>query len=761
MGPERVKQKVAAKEPKIDLSQLFSNSAALSKVVPGYIPRPGQSQMAETVWQALTSESIAVVEAGTGTGKSLAYLVPAIYWAVSTDNRVVIATHTINLQEQLVNKDLPAALQATGQEIPFMLVKGRSNYLCRRRFSVLQDDMGRLHPADRGIFLDIWRALGTYKYGDRAELKVPCPDELWHELNAQSEGCLGQYCPMQQSCFIRKLRQDAAECQIIVVNHHLLLADAAIKDGGQNEQGVLPAYQALIVDEAHHFEEVATGFFGREIGYSEWLRLWREIYRRDGRQINGLLVRLRERASQSSGGPGAAAGTSASASAAVPAAGADHAAGLARIDEAFDWSSRALETGCEWFESLAGIVSSGQRQESGERYWRITGNLDNDPNWSAMLSMLQNVETITSKAVALLTEISRDVLETEKLASEDSDLALPLALANAVERIKAALQIAVEVMSGPLQGKASWLEMTPGRSLTLKVVERPLTVAELISEKVIGQVEAAVFTSATLTAANSMKYWCSRNGLNLIPEERVLTKIVPSPFDYQNQLLFGVPIDLPDSRAGDFLTQAAAFLYQLLETTKGRAFLLFTSYRMLTALHNMMQETLEEMGLTPFRQGECDRSTLLEKFRASGNGVLFAASSFWEGVDVPGEVLSCVVLMKLPFAVPTDPLFEARAEEISGQGGNPFAMLSLPQAVLRFKQGFGRLIRRVDDRGAVIVLDNRLVLKPYGRFFFESLPDCRSVKGNAFEVLRALQAFFGRTAETQSAGASARYAGEN
>jgi len=732
----------AGAAPKNDLRRFFSNSTALSRAVPGYIPRPGQAQMAETVWQALTSESIAVVEAGTGTGKSLAYLVPAIYWVVGAEagRKVVIATHTINLQEQLVNKDLPAALKATGKEIPFMLVKGRSNYLCRRRLTVLLDDIGRLHPVDRGAFLDLWRALGTYQYGDRAELKVPCPDELWNELNAQSEGCLGQYCPMQQSCFIRKLRQDASESQIIVVNHHLLLADAAIKDGGQNEQGVLPAYQALIVDEAHHFEEVATGFFGREIGYSEWLSLWREIYRRDGRQMHGLLVRLRERESKPGDAP-ASSGTAAAAS--------GDAAGLARIDEAFDWCSRALEAGSEWFEALAGIVSSGQRQESGERYLRITGSLDNDPNWCAMLSMLQNVETIASKAVALLTDICRTALAADELAGRDSDLALPLALANVVERIKTALQTAVEVMSGPLQGKASWLEMVPGRTLTVKVVERPLSVSALISEKVTEQVDAAVFTSATLTAANSLKYWSSRIGLDHFPPERVLAKIVPSPFDYQNQLLFGVPVDLPDSRAEDFITKAAAFLYQLLETTRGRAFLLFTSYRMLTALYDTMKEPMEAMGLAPFRQGECDRSTLLERFKASGNGVLFAASSFWEGVDVPGEALSCVVLMKLPFAVPTDPLFEARAEEISGRGGNPFAMLSLPQAVLRFKQGFGRLIRRIDDRGAVIVLDNRLVLKPYGRYFFESLPDCRCVKGSSSEVLRALQDFFGRADGTK------------
>lgn len=708
-----------------DLRRFFGDASALARAVPGYVPRPGQAEMAETVWQALSSEAIAVIEAGTGTGKSLAYLIPAIYWAAGGERRVVIATHTINLQEQLVNKDLPAALQATGKEVPFMLVKGRSNYLCRRRLAALADDIGRLHPADRGIFLDLWRTLGTCQYGDRAELKVPCPNELWAELNAQSESCLGQYCPMQQNCFLRKLRQDVSECQIIVVNHHLLLADAAIKDQSQNEAGVLPEYQALIVDEAHHFEEVATGYFGREISYSEWLKLWREVYRRDGKQINGLLVHLRERESRSGDSPG-------------------QAARLASIDEVFDWCSRALEAGSEWFETLAGmIVSAGQRQESGERYLRITGNLDDNPNWNAMLSMLQNVETIASKTVALLTDISMRAMADDQLAGRDSDLTLPLALSNVAARIKAAIQTAVEVMTGPHQGKASWIEMVPGRTLTVKVVERPLSVSHLISEKVTGQVETAVFTSATLTAANSLKYWQSRVGLDLIPPERVLSKIVPSPFDYQSQLLFGVPVDLPDNRADNFLAKAVAFLYQLLKITRGRAFLLFTSYRMLTAMYDIMKESLAEMGLTPFRQGECDRSVLLERFKTSGNGVLFAASSFWEGVDVPGEALSCVVLMKLPFAVPTDPLFEARSEEISSNGGNPFAMLSLPQAVLRFKQGFGRLIRRIDDHGAVIVLDNRLVLKPYGRFFFESLPDCRMVKGSSSEVLHVLRDFFG------------------
>lgn len=688
--------------------------------------------MAGLVASALWSGQVAAIEAGTGTGKSLAYLIPAALWSKETGQRVVISTHAINLQEQLMHKDIPLAEKALGTPIKAMLLKGRSNYLCRRRLQDALHGTVRRAREDSALLQEVARQAPQVKYGDRSEFRLFLPDHLWSDLCSDGETCLHSICPFQELCFIQKVRRDAASAQLLVVNHYLLLADVALKGTAAGDGGVLPAYGALIADEAHHMEDVATEYFGREADDRDWQRLWEDVYRRQGRHPHGHLITLRETVARMDALP-------------------NRSDWLQAVDEAVEPVLTVMERGAQWFDAVSQMVRLAGSRDGAETRLRVRTDFSSTPGFEAVASGLDDLSVAVGEACRHLRQICRGLQARPEIEHDRAAAGALMSLEASADRSEAVLALASDVVGGPQKGRVAWLECRGAEGAARgRLVERPLSVAEPFFRQVIEPLDAAIFTSATLAAGGSLAYWAARIGLDRIRREDRIEAVIPSPFPYQRQVFLAVPSDLPEPDSPQFAHRAGGFLAEAMARTGGRAFLLFTSYSMLAEVHAMLRDTLEAQGLAVLKQGEAPRAALLERFKQTGRAVLFATSSFWEGVDVPGEALSCVVMVKLPFAVPSEPLQQARAEEVEQGGGNPFAELALPQAALRFKQGFGRLIRQRTDRGAVLVLDRRLMTKPYGKVFLNSLPPCECRFRPSREVLEGLGEWFAEEVCSQS-----------
>jgi ATP-dependent DNA helicase DinG len=638
------------------LGWLFGPRGLLAAGIPDFEYRPSQLQMAEAVERAIDTGETVLAEAGTGTGKTLAYLVPAIL----SGKKTVIATGTKTLQEQLFFKDIPLLARSLPTPFRASLMKGRGNYLCRRS---LRRAIGETHiRAERQRLARIQKWSATSARGDRAELDfLADADPLWDEVAAWSETCVGSACEDFESCFLTRMRHEAAAADLVIVNHHLLLADAALRDGGLFQ--IIPSCATLILDEAHLLEDVATDFFGTEIGS---LRVER-------------LIRDAEREWRAS-----AAGDTA-----IPA----HLMRLAEISARFFRSvdfpdgSRRLRR-----EALAPLAANGGR--------------DLVQHLALLCDLIQAVpgkpEGLLSCArrageqAAILREFLRPASDTPHAADE-----------------------------GP---KVRWAERR-GRALALRM--SPLDVSADFRRTVLDSAETVVLTSATLSAAGQFDFLRRRLGIERAREFRA-----PSLFEYGEQAILYIARHLPDPRDRSFVDQAAEEIRRLLEITAGRALILFTSVEAMETTHRLLQ------GAVPFPlmvQGEAPRTQLLDRFRRDVASVLLATRSFWQGVDVVGEALSCLIVHKLPFGFPGEPVLEARLEFLQQQGGDPFWDYQVPSAIIALRQGLGRLIRSGQDRGALCILDSRLLTRGYGRVFLDSLPPCR-VAGDRDDLRRFFQA---------------------
>ena len=662
------------------LYQFFAPGGVLSKTHPAYEFRRGQLQMAQAVEQALEEKRHLVVEAGTGTGKTLAYLVPVI----RSGKRVIISTGTKNLQEQLFYKDVPFLEQAlsagpsgSGSRLSVCYMKGRNNYLCRKKLYDLTDQ-----PVLSGLEeIEQYRAIAAWEKatstGDRAELaELPEASLLWHKLDARADTCTGQKCSQWERCFITEMRRRAMESDIIIVNHHLFFADLAIKlqADGAPDAGILPEAAAVVFDEAHELEDVAGNYFGISVSNLRVEDLARDVEysmqqnRTLSASISGALGSLRERSQLffSLLPPG---------------------------DGRF-----AFETRREFLE------------ENGDEF------------------------------VALNQSLTRMAGELEGLQQKPEEV---FSFVRRAQEIQVQLSYALEAED---RNTVFWIERrgrqaSPGRNRdTQKSKEQgrqhvfvqatPIDVGPILRECLWSKLECAVLTSATLAVGGGFDYIRKRLGF-----DHARDLVLPSHFDYQSQALLYVPPDLPDARTPQFTVKAAERIRRLLEITRGRAFVLFTSY---AQMNDIYQKLLGEIEFPLLRQGDAPKSALLEEFRLTPNAVLFATSSFWQGVDVQGEQLSCVIIDRLPFAVPTDPVVAARVKALDAVGGNAFFQYQVPSAVITLKQGFGRLIRSLHDRGLLVLLDNRILKKQYGRVFVDSLPDYRRTTD-----IHVVEEFFG------------------
>jgi ATP-dependent DNA helicase DinG len=635
----------------------FSASGALARVVDGYEPRDGQRRMATAVADVIEHGGTLLTEAGTGTGKTLAYLIPAIL----SRRRVLVSTGTKNLQEQIFFKDLPALSRALPVPFTATLMKGRSNYLCLHRWEIYRDGVegntsagGRLIESGDEVVVPIlkqWAA--TTKTGDRAELReLPEDLPMWKGISAEAESCLGATCPRFGDCFVTLMRQRAIESDVVIVNHHLLCADAAVRQSTFGE--VVPSCPTLVVDEAHQLEDVATQYFG--VAFSN--------YRVDD------LVRDGERL-------------------------------LSATPGAVDDLARALHRVADRSRTFFSGLSTERALKVSETRARYTAEAMQEHFEDGMMlaGALEGLEATLALAAKRTSNVSNDPNDSNELAAS-------------IRRRAGELRSDLRVLMRADDPEFVYYVEARGRGIFLRA--SPIDVSRTVRDALFKRFRSVVLTSATLAVDEDFSYVKGRLGLREAEEVRV-----PSEFDYRTQALLYLPRRMPPPKSPNFAEAAARETIELLKRSRGRAFVLFTSYAVLRIVQQFVEMALDFPILV---QGTAPRSMLIDQFRSTPNAVLLATSSFWQGVDVVGEALSCVIVDKLPFASPGDPVVSARIDALTAEGADAFANYQVPLAILALQQGLGRLIRHRTDRGVLAILDPRVRTMGYGRRFLASLP---------------------------------------
>jgi ATP-dependent DNA helicase DinG len=709
------------------LNDALVPGGALSAALPALEDRPAQHAMLGEVSRAFNEGKVAVLEAGTGTGKTLAYLLPAVDWALANGEKVVVATHTINLQEQILNKDVPALRSLFGDKFKVTLVKGRSNYLSRRRARELEQGLGTLvDDAEQAEARALIEWAKTTPDGTRSDLPFQAKHDLWEKIQSEGDNCLRLDCPTFTECFFFRARRQALEAHVLVANHHLVFADLAVRAAiGGDEGGILPAYKRLVLDEAHHVEEVATEYFGRQAaraGFNRALnRLLRETPRGDRGALPNLLHRLAVAAPQLP--EGMAAQLAAILTTEVRPA-------RATLDFVFG----------AFFDHLHLFAREGTADAGGElRTLRLAGDVLASPAFRDVQIQAENaLETLK----LLVDPAARFVRRASAFAAEGGFQGPLKEFASAVDRLAGYGDAVRDVLLADSRDMVRWVETKAFQARIVSLKTAPLEVAARLEEQLFRKHETVVLTSATLTVAGKTDYLRARLGLNGLEAERLVERQYASPFDFATQARLFVVDDLPAPDKPEYERALEPALERILCAAGGRAFVLFTSFRSLDRQFRAVEPVLRSLGIRCFKQGETSRDKLLTAFRDDVKSVLFGTDSFWEGVDVEGESLSTVVLTRLPFRVPTDPVLVARAEAIEAAGGRAFNELTVPMAVIKFRQGFGRLIRSKTDRGVVVVTDRRIVSRPYGRAFLESLPPVPVDVAGLTDVEQDVRRFF-------------------
>lgn len=707
------------------LDIIFSQDGLLGRFLDAFESRPGQKEMAEGILSAYEKDKIALIEAGTGIGKSLAYLVPAVYWALKHQEKSVISTHTIALQEQLIHKDIPFLLKTMDVDLKAVLVKGMGNYLCLRKLGELRQQplLFSLDESQQVQNIEKWaeRTNG----GTRSEIQFPIASGTWEKVACEADNCSHVQCPFYKSCFFFKARKEAEDAQILVVNHHLLMADinAKIRQDGAQEKSVIPRFERAIIDEAHHLEQVALDSFAQGSDRIGLQRLLARIFSESHPERSRLnLIR------------------------------ADFSQAKPSLLHALDVEIPVHKKECaalieKAFAEMAYFLENAVTQpkaRSKESKWRLTEAMCSLEYWKDPLQVTFHSleEKLTQLALALSSlESQLGEFKGSKLEEQAQDHSLELkSLAIRLEEKAANLNRFFS--HNDLDRRVRWVEMTASNVV---LMDANLAIATLLYDNLFAKLRTTALCSATLTTNRAFSYLKQRLGIHNEKEENVLEQIFDSPFDYAQRTLLAIPTDLPGPSDPQFLPQILEPLRQIIQISKGNAFILFTSYEMLQWVHEKLSNDATLTQYLMLKQGDLSRHLLLEEFKETSGSVLFATNSFWEGVDVPGEALRCVVIVKLPFAVPSEPIYQACSEVLERKGKDPFNDYAVPQAVIRFKQGFGRLMRKKNDRGCIVCLDHRLVKKNYGKQFLNSLPPCKTTSGPSKKVLEEMCAHYTST----------------
>ena len=720
--PPEPKERVALNPD--ELSDILAPGGSLSEFYEAFEDRPGQREMLEVVTHQFNQGGVAIIEAGTGTGKSLAYLLPAAYWSRNNKERTVISTNTINLQEQLTTKDLPL-VRALGGDVEWALVKGRGNYVSIRRALLASDAQRSLFDDDRSdemTALLSW--LKTTTDGSLSDLPFTPEPETWEEVRSDPDICLRSRCPHFQECHYQRSRRQAASADLLIVNHHMLFTDLAVRRATLNwtASAVLPSYNRIVLDEAHNIEDAATSHLGVEVTR-------RELYR--------VLSRLEK-------------------------------SGRGVLSAVYD----QITTGSEQERELQERIETRVRPALAQARLEVEGFIDTvekllpsdkstvriGSSGGGELAERDEVGEQLSASLNALATLERELSELGARIELDENISDGLEgrlldLRAITRRLAAARHgLGLVFTPGEKAGRyVRWLELRGrGRRSNLVMAAAPIDLGDLLVESLFSRVETTILTSATLATRKNFSFLRKRIGLHKEQLDRynldcdVNDHIILSPFNFQDQTILAVPTDLPaaEEGSGEFYKAIAEVTEQVATLSDGGLFVLFTSYAALIQVGELLRLIGADSRWPLFIQGEDDRHRLLQRFVEHGRGILLGTASFWEGVDVPGDPLRGLIIQKLPFKVPTEPVTAARMEAIQRAGQDGFQEYMLPHAALRLKQGFGRLIRSKSDRGAVVLLDDRLVTKQYGHYLRNSLPGPTLVKGAWSDVQRRLKAFY-------------------
>ncbi|MDQ6830406.1 MAG: helicase [Gemmatimonadota bacterium] len=713
------REKARTRVSPADVESLLAPGGPIAARHAGYEDRPSQRAMATAIARLYNGGGIALLEAGTGVGKSLGYLVPALKWAATNGDRTIVSTNTINLQEQLVGKDLPFLARALpDQKVRFALLKGWRNYLCLFRLEHASDAAAGLFDDSTQSDLRAIRAWSERTTdGSLADLPTPPKPDVWDEVAAEPDLCGRLKCAYFDKCFLFKARKEAAQADIIVVNHHLLLSDLAVRRAQQNwgDAAVLPAYKHLIIDEGHHLEDAAAAHLGTSVTRRGLQRLLARLERRGKGLLGALVQKLSTQ---------------------------DDLLSTASLDlvhaRLAPAVSAARDRGAFVFDLLDMVL-----QEAGETTLRLTDDFANHPVWKNGLSSA--LEELL-REIALLQDglrLVRERLESDSARAE-SVAPLLLEMRGVARRLEAVGDGLQRALRPPKETESSvrWLEVR-GKERNLAATAVPLDIAPILRDDLFKRVETAVVTSATLASGGDFDFLIRRLGLDQ-PEVEPSTAVFPSPFDFEQQAMLAIPTDIPAPNvdpAGHFRGVMRAAI-DLVAAADGGVFVLFTSHKDVRQAAGELRARGIDGRWPVLVHGDESRDALLRRFRESGRAVLVGTSSFWEGVDVAGEALRGLILAKLPFRVPSEPLTAAHCEAIAAAGGDAFSEFMVPHAALRLKQGFGRLIRSSTDRGCVVLCDPRVVTKNYGEAMLESLPPARRIVAPWSEITGELNTFY-------------------
>ncbi|WP_300389882.1 helicase C-terminal domain-containing protein [Fusobacterium sp.] len=681
---------------KIDIAPYFEKTGLLSQTFKGFEYRDEQLHMAKHIEKGLNSEIPVIVEAGTGTGKTLAYLIPSIEWAIKNRKRVVISTNTINLQEQLLNKDIPIAKRVIQGDFKYILVKGRGNYLCNRKYhnlamgdtSIIED----FSPSQKNQFVEIIKWGNQTEIGDKGELPFEVDNSVWELFQSETDMCSGNKCPYKAECFFLKSREEKKKADILITNHHMYFSDLAIRKeiGFNTEYSILPEYGLVVFDEAHNIEKVARDYFSYEASKYSFTKTMNQIFTTEGKKKNtGALDFILKY---------------------IKSAEIDSRGILEREIEEIKLKHKSLYiSGREYFNHIIDVFSKG---EMGTFTFRAKKEeMENSPFLNTLTDYKDSFLSDYNSYIRKVRELIKELKDEEDTAGHINDFS------KYVDRLDGFINNFRFIHDFSDDEFIYWIEVNSRKSNS-KLVATPLKIDGELQKNLYLNLKQIIFTSATIAIGSDFSYFKESIGL----DKNTLEKVIHSPFDYDRQMKVYIPNDVPNPSEKNFIDDVSEFLKAQLIASKGKAFVLFTSYQMLNYVYYMIREELERNGIQLFIQGMTSRTHLVNMYTAGKNPVLFGTDSFWEGVDIKGNQLSNVIIVKLPFKVPSDPVTEAIIEHITAQGKNSFTEYQVPEAVIKFKQGIGRLIRSKTDSGTITILDNRVVTKRYGRFFIDSIP---------------------------------------